>query len=309
MILVTSGAKYLDIDAYACCIAYAELLQLRAKDAQAISTAVLNKSITPSLRALPVAIDTHYQSHKDDTYVLVDLSDPDQFDTIVDLTQVEEVFDHHPGFEQYWSKKLGDRSHIEFLGAAATLIYEQWQQFGKFNAMSQSSAKLLAAAILDNTLNFGAGTTTQRDKSAYHLLSKHASLDDAWAAQYFSECQQGVAADLPKALQNDTKFLKFANLPEKLCVGQLAVWDASSLIANELPTIATTLSAMQSEWFVNIISISEGYSYFLTPSSVIQQWLHELLGVNFEGDAAKADKLWLRKEIIKAAQESSVIPV
>jgi inorganic pyrophosphatase/manganese-dependent inorganic pyrophosphatase len=33
MIVVTSGARYIDIDAYACCVAYAELLNFLEKPA------------------------------------------------------------------------------------------------------------------------------------------------------------------------------------------------------------------------------------------------------------------------------------
>lgn len=306
MIVVTSGSRYLDIDAYACCIAYAELLRLLGANAEAISTATLNESITSSLRALPTSIATNYRPRSDDTYVLTDLSDPAHFDKIVDHDHITEVFDHHPGFEKYWTDKIGKGCHIEFIGAAATLIYEQWQQTNKLTEMSQSSAKLLAAAILDNTLNFGANVTTGRDKTAYQFLSKHASLDTSWVAGYFSECQQAITADLPNALRNDTKFLKFAGLTEEFCVGQVVVWNANSFIANELDTISMILGSKQEEWFANIVSISEGCSYFLCQNKKVQQWLHELLNVTFDDRAAKADRLWLRKEIMKAAQESSM---
>ena len=39
MVVVTSGKKYIDIDAYASCIAYAKLLNLKGIKARAISTA------------------------------------------------------------------------------------------------------------------------------------------------------------------------------------------------------------------------------------------------------------------------------
>ena len=40
-IIVTSGNRYIDIDAYASCIAYANLLRLKGKNAIAVSTANL----------------------------------------------------------------------------------------------------------------------------------------------------------------------------------------------------------------------------------------------------------------------------
>lgn len=50
MEIITSGSRYIDIDAYASIIAYAKLLYLQGKSAIAISKANLNESITPSLR-------------------------------------------------------------------------------------------------------------------------------------------------------------------------------------------------------------------------------------------------------------------
>ena len=59
-ILVTAGSTYLDIDAYACAVAMAELLRLEGYEALAYSTATANYSVVPSLskngqvlRALP----------------------------------------------------------------------------------------------------------------------------------------------------------------------------------------------------------------------------------------------------------------
>ena len=302
MILVTAGAPYLDIDAYAGCVAYAELLRLLGKEAIAISTAPWNASITRALRALHAPLQTQYQPNKTDSFVLVDLSNSAFFDTIVDLERVIEIFDHHTGFEDYWSKKLGKKSHIEFIGAAATLIYEQWLQAAKLEAMSRENATLLAAAILDNTLNFGADITNERDKEAYKFLASHASLDNGWIATYFLECQAEIMKDLPGALRNDTKFLQFKGLRDKVYCSQQTTWDAEAVIAAKQTVIADMLSTVSTCWLANIISISEKCSYFLSDDQEVQGWLQNLLGVKFKGTIARADRLWLRKEIMKIAQ-------
>jgi len=299
MIIVTSGARYIDIDAYACCVAYAELLNLTGKPAVAASTAVWNESITKSIRALHAPFTTDYIPHAEDTFIAVDLSDPAHFDKIVDLERVVEVHDHHPGFEKYWTDKIGGGSNIEFIGAAATLIYELWVKAGKRDQMSKVSAELLAAAILDNTLNFGAGVTTERDKEAYGFLMNHAGLSESWVTQYFTECQESILADLPEALRNDTKFLEFNGLSEKLCLGQMVVWDGKDVIAQDLDTVASVLGGMQKTWMANVVSISEGRSYFITDNSEVKAWAENLLNTTFDGSVAVADRLWLRKEIMK----------
>ncbi len=306
MIVVTSGKPYIDIDALACIVGYAELLKLRGNDAQGVSTSSLNESITASLKADASTLATAYQPAANDTFVIVDLSVPEQFDPIVDPERVVELFDHHPGQEAYWAGRLGAKSHLEFIGATATLIFEAWQRENRFNEMSMTSARLLAAAILDNTLNFGAGVTSSRDRAAFRALAAYTDLDEAWAARYFSEVQQSTLADLAAALRNDTKYFRWDGLAIELTMGQVVVWDARSLIARQLDVLPAALDSpdLGKGWLVNIVSISEGRSYFVSNSPKVQQWLHELIGVTFDGSVARAGRLWLRKEILKAAQKS-----
>jgi nanoRNase/pAp phosphatase (c-di-AMP/oligoRNAs hydrolase) len=162
MRLVTSGSAYVDIDAYAGCVAYAELLQTHQEDAQAVSTAPLNESISETVHSwhAPLLTLTEYNPSEDDTFTLIDVSDPSYFDKIVDIDRVDEVIDHHPGFEKHWQGLIGDKSDIEFIGAACTLVYERWRAAGQLGRMSVLSARLLICGILDNTLNFGAQPTT-----------------------------------------------------------------------------------------------------------------------------------------------------
>lgn len=301
MIVVTSGAKYVDIDAYAGCVAYAELLNVLGKPAVAVSTSTLNESIPKSLRALHAPLKATHTLEPDDEFVVIDVSDPEMFDPIVDQDRVIEIIDHHPGCEDYWQEKIGVMSHIEFIGAAATLVYEQWENAGMLDQMSKVSAELLAAGILDNTLNFGANVTTPRDHAAYEFLSRHTQLDDAWVAKYFTECQQAIIGDLPAALKNDTKSLQFKGLDAPVCFGQLAVWDARHILADELGTLAQVMGEMSDNWLVNVISISEGSCYFVSDSTGVQTWLTGLLQVDFDGSVARTNRLWLRKEVMKAA--------
>src|SRR5436190_9189636 len=99
MRVVTSGSAYVDIDAYAGCVAYAEFLKEQGNEAQAISTAPLNESISKTVRSWQAPLQSTYTPSESDTYTLIDVSDPAYFDRVVDLERVDEVIDHHPGFE------------------------------------------------------------------------------------------------------------------------------------------------------------------------------------------------------------------
>ena len=303
MKIVTSGFPYIDIDAYACCIAYTELLNLRGEAAQAVSTSLLNESITPTVRGWKAPLATTYKPSEQDTYVLVDVSDPDHFDTFVGVERVAEVIDHHPGLETFWLERIGRKAQIDFIGAACTQVYENWKAAGALDKMSLTSARLLVCGILDNTLNFGAKVSTPRDKAAYEALLSRAKLPADWTATYFSECQASILANPKTAIKNDTKLLRFASFdPDAaLAAGQLVAWDGRQVLGQYLDILkhAMDSTAPKSKWFINMVSIEEGRSYFVSDNGAVRAWLTRLLGVTFEGAVATSNRLWLRKEIVK----------
>ncbi len=299
MRIITAGAGYLDIDAYAGIVAYAELLNLQGINAQAVSTAPLNESIPPSLRQWKVAFSNAYAASPEDTFTLVDTSAPQFIDSFVELNRVDEVIDHHMGYEEYWQNLIGKKADIELVGAACTQVFERWEKAGKLAEISKESAGLLMSGILDNTLNFGAKITTKRDRHAYDELAKYAELPEDWPARYFGEIQRSISADPVRAVKNDTKQVgEFVSRIASLTVGQLAVWDARELLQRHQEALVTSFEADSSEWFINIISISEGKSYFICAGPKLQEWVAELLGVTFTGELAVADRMWLRKEMV-----------
>lgn len=304
MRIVTAGYRFIDIDAYAGCIAFAELLRAQGQEALAISTAPLNSSIPASLRAPESSIQTVYQPNDQDTFTLIDISEPEFFDGFVVLDRIDEIIDHHPGLEKFWHHKIGDKAHIEFIGAACTLVYEHWKSAGLLAKMIPMSARLLAAGILDNTLNFSATITTARDRAAYGELASRAKLSADWPEHYFLGCQELATQDLETSLTNDTKLMLFKTYPEQLAVGQLSMWDDQAFLASQADHMTAILSAAQPHWFMNLISIAEGKSHFICSDASVSSWLTELLGVTFENNLASADRLWMRKEIMKRDQQA-----
>ena len=212
--VITSGSAYLDIDAYACCIAYAELLNLQGIPTRAVSSAKPNASVSKTVLGWGAVLDD-YRPTSSDEFVLVDVSDYHHFDPMVALDRVVEVIDHHPGFEEYWSQTLGSAADIRSIGAAATQVFQRWKAAGLLSSISEQSAALLATAILDNTLNFTGQMTTTADIDAYAELVLHAKLTEDWPSHYFLECQASIESDISAALAADLKRMKpESRLPE-----------------------------------------------------------------------------------------------
>jgi hypothetical protein len=297
MKIITSGASYLDIDAYACCIAYAELLNLQGIPARAASNAQPNASVSHTVLGWAAAFDD-YPPTLDDEFVLVDVSDYHHFDPMVVLERVVEIIDHHPGYETYWQQKLGSAADIRPIGAAATQVFQRWQTAGVLPQISVQSAALLATAILDNTLNFSGQMTTPADIEAYVDLASRSKLTSDWPRQYFLECQTRIESDLAAALAADSKRMKpESNLPGFFA--QMTVWDADALLQKHRPMIKRWMAEQGDDWLLNVISIRDGKSCFLAPAEVSQQKLNRLLPLDWQAGLAVRSPSMLRKELLK----------
>ncbi len=296
--IITAGSTYLDIDAYACMVAMSELLRLQGKKAIAYSSAPCNYSVCSSLiedGQILRELSSGFDEFNSD-YIIVDVSDPNFLKKSLPLDRVVEIYDHHVGFESYWAERIGDKSHIEFIGAAATLIFREWKKLGLQDKMKRSTALLLITAILDNTLNLTSTNTTSEDIEVFNELCSKENIDSEWCASYFSEVQASVEADLHNALFSDIKTVNNSVLlPSR--IAQLCVWDAQSVIG-KLPQIRKWFTDFDS-WMINIIDIKNHCSYFVCDDPSYQQGLENVFGVHFESGVAKSPIPYLRKEIIK----------
>lgn len=298
-LILTAGSTYLDIDAYACIVAMTELLRLKGENAVAYSSAPCNYSVCRSLakdgqieRELPCDLDV-----SDAKYIILDVSDPVFLTDSVPLDRVIGIYDHHVGFEDFWKDRIGDDAHIEFIGAAATLVFREWKLCGIHEKMTRATALLLIAAILDNTLDLTSSNTTDEDVEAFKELCRMADVGDDFRAAYFSEVQSSVEADLENALFGDIKTVRDNTvLPPRMA--QLSVWDAGSILAR-LPEIRTWFEDNTDGWLINVIDIKDRCSYFVCEDIRYQEKIEDVFGVRFDSGFARSDAPYLRKQIIK----------
>lgn len=300
-IIITAGSTYLDIDAYACCVAMKELLTCKGEKAIAYSCAACNYSVCNSLIEEGQILDALPPDYRpeDSKYIIVDVSDPEYIKSAVPLDRVAAVYDHHAGFEEYWRSRIGENSHIEFIGAAATLIFREWKNAGLLDNMTRPAALLLIAAILDNTLNLTSSNTTAADIEAFNELCKKENIGEEWCASYFSEVQTSVESDLKNALFNDIKTIREHDiLPSS--VAQICLWDAQGILGR-LPEIRQWFAGRSDSWMINVIDIKHRCSHLVCDDRYHQKEIERVFGVQFHSGVAKTSVLYLRKELIKKA--------
>ena len=300
-VIITAGSTYLDIDAYACCVAMRELLARKGENAIAYSCAPCNYSVCRSLlhegqivTSLPTDLSPDRAK-----YIIVDVSDPEYIKDGAPLDQIIGVYDHHAGFEAYWQNRIGGGAHIEFIGAAATLVYREWKHAGLQDEMTRETALLLIAAILDNTLNLTSSNTTGEDIAAFHALCGKENIGEEWCASYFSEVQKSVEADLKNALFGDIKRVGHQGvLPAR--IAQLCVWDGGSIL-ERLTQISQWFNSVPESWMLNIVDIKHRCSYFVCDDPFYQKEIGRIFGLRFQSNVARSPVSYLRKQIIKKA--------
>jgi nanoRNase/pAp phosphatase (c-di-AMP/oligoRNAs hydrolase) len=294
-IIVTSGHAFTDIDALACAISYSELLRLKGKKAKAILPGPLNKTVTEKIKKwnLDYSCESNLDPTDDYFFVLVDISDQGYFAKFVRPEKIIEIFDHRSGSKNLWKKRLKNNSHIELVGACATLIWEEFKKAKKDSEISEISANLISTAIIANTLNFQASVTTSRDRKAFEELSKYTKLPKDWARLYFRDKDKEIDKDIESSIRNDLK-------GPKPFIAQLELWNAKRVISKHHKKIVKIMQSYDpTDWFLTAPSISESKNYLIAQDKKIKKILQKNINVKFAGDIGTTNKLWLRKEIVQ----------
>ena len=159
----------------------------------------------------------------------------------------------------------------------------------------------MMSGILDNTLNLKAKITNNRDIIAYKKLEKISGELGDYASKYFMDCEQLIEKDLKTALENDTKIGVISKrLPS--VISQLTIWNKHNFLKNK-DLIFNTLNKFGNEWILNLICLKEGKSYIVASNNILLQEVKDILKGDIVEYYLECKEVWLRKEIIKVAEE------
>jgi inorganic pyrophosphatase/manganese-dependent inorganic pyrophosphatase len=296
MIWLPVVGDWADIDVYASTLAYADLLNQHGKPAKIYLPAAPNYS-TPEALRIKHSENLQFDLAPTDEVIILDISMPKVISQLIPDNQIIELVDHHPGYEDYWRKRLGSKAIIEKIGAVATLVFERWGKSWDYDKMSPKIAKLLLAAILDNTLNFNAVITTARDHRAAKKLATIANVSiEDFTDWYFSTVAQAVMDNLENSLLGDAKDFHIPKLNLDILCGQLTLWRAEETLDRE-DVIRKTMNSKSENWLVNILSVSSKKNYIITNNSELSDYLSKLLALSSNSGWQISNQLYLRKEI------------
>lgn len=253
------------------------------------------------------------QLAKSDVYTNATLLDQSTGDVPgLDNTKVDELFDHREkNHLEDFPNLIPENTHIELVGAAATLIAEEFYKTS--SKSSRDVAILLSAAIASNTINFQSPNTTDRDKKMFIALTALWNPPHDFLKRFFVEKTPLDGKLLHEAISRDASTAPFGTA--LVTIGQLEVFGVRDLLEKRLGEILEALEKVAIEevsgndphYFLNLIDVEAGANYLITNQTAMQKLLSQVFKVEFRNNFVQLPKLLMRKHIAKAIRDSGEV--
>ncbi|MBO6239404.1 MAG: putative manganese-dependent inorganic diphosphatase [Butyrivibrio sp.] len=227
--------------------------------------------------------------------ILVDHNEKNQAVNGADSAEILEIIDHHR------LRTIETAGPVFFrnqpLGSTCTIIYLMYKEYGV--EIDKTTAGLLLAAILSDTLMFRSPTCTNIDKKAGEELSEIAGVDyEEFAKEMFHAGSNLSGKSATEILHQD--FKKFTVDDLTIGIGQINSMSADELvdiknkIQPELNKVADE-DGLDMLFFMLTDIISES-SEVIFAGAKAQHTLNAAFGVNIDGDSAKLPGVVSRKK-------------
>lgn len=227
-----------DLDGTGCSVAYAEFLRKNGRDAVAGVFGEPDEEAGFELEKLSLELrDARDVVGDVDEIVLVDASNLDWLNESIDESKISEMIDHR---EHNLSENFDADPQIELVGAAATLIAEKFRDSDI--EISKDSAEMLYTAIADNTVNFQANVTTERDMKAAEWLKQVADLDERSKQKVF-EIKSDTEGSVSRIVEQDYYHTELAG--KTVGIAQLEIMDLENFVEHNLEDILSKLENLE----------------------------------------------------------------
>ncbi len=232
-------------------------------------------------------------------FIIVDASDTKGMPEVIRPQDVKEVIDHREinnAGEVFCQAKI----KIELLGAAATLIFEKFQEVRQ--DIDFNSALLLYGAIFSNTLNLQ-NNVDSRDLTAItvlgEILKTRISEPREIINEMFEYKTRYIEENLEECIRND-----FKHFDDSLGIAQLEGFDMFKVIMEHHDQIKNILNSLKNKFkleriFLTAADIKNGHNIFLAIGDATTKLLSNKMNIEFDTNGvAKSEKLYLRKQIL-----------
>lgn len=289
-----------DLDGVACAYAYAKLLNFVDKKNEYIAGFYGEPLIEAKYLFERFNINEGFVYNPEmefAKFILVDASELKGMPEVIRANDVIEAIDHrsvHHASEIFPKAKI----QIEEVGAAATLIFEKYQELKL--PLDEKSAYLLLGAIYSNTLNFQSDITNQRDRDAVQSL-EHSGvfIPENLISQMFEYKSEFINSNLEQSIIGD--FKAFDN---GIGIAQLEGFNLNQVVESQIKEIKEILKKLKEKHnlkfiFLTAADLKNNYNNFVVIDKETESLLTESMGLSFNDlGISKNNKLILRKQIM-----------
>lgn len=274
---------------------------------QARSTGKLNKETQYVLDYLNVKTPPLARNLEKAKVALVDFNQTTQLMAGVDQNNIQAIIDHHALRDNPITLAAPISINIKPWGSAATIIADDALDNGK--TLSKTTAGLLLAGILSDTLNLNSVTTTERDKQLVKTLSATAGIDaDTFAGEMFK-----AKSDLSDVSAYDVVVGDYKNYTvngQDIGFGVAEVLDSSELLGrvDELRNAMAKARKNQKreQIFFAIVDMQKKTAFVLTNSDKEAKTASKAYGVkqNNQGLFVLEDTLSRKRQMMPAIKKA-----
>ncbi len=293
-----------DLDGVGSGIILAHILSLNSEKWEFVYSGQLNQETIYLLNHLNITLPNNIENFEHfEKIILVDTHHPSQLNNTIPLEKITIIFDHH-------LDKINEIKNSIFInenvGSVATLIVEK---IINENLIIDNKLKLvLQSAIISNTINFKAPTTTKRDLQAFHFLENTIKLNKTITQNMLSIKSKIDDISTIELLQSDLKIYFINNY--KIGISQLENLNDNLLLREDIDvSIEIITHEMKLDYFIhNNINLTNNMSTLYCSEIKTHNLIENIFSLKFSNNMVKISELWLRKSNIVPKIENYLAP-
>ncbi len=280
-----------DTDGVCSSIAYSYYLNLVGKEFKPVFWGQISSETKFVLDKANVSYDFASSYKETDKVILIDTHHLSQLENSLNPLNVIEVLDHHPAGDAHAfpNAKIDNR----MIGAVASIVAEKILDM---DAMTSQMAILLGSAIISNTMNFTAPSSTQYDFDMFNKLCQYYDFTDDYIALMFASKNAILKLSFKEVLESDVKIFEVNGNSIALAQIELVNVDKSLNVKQVIPIIGQIKQESNQDYYiVSIIDVIRKVTYVLSCDKKSQHLVSEIFDRNAVDEITVFDRILLRK--------------
>ena len=272
-----------DTDGVCSAIAYSYYLKLMGKNFRPVFSGNISHETKFVLNQANISLDFPSEYGADDQLIIVDTHHLSQLGNTLNPLNVVEILDHHPaGDDDVFLNATIDNRQI---GAVATIVAEK---IFSINAMSTQMAILLGSAIISNTMNFSAPSTSQYDIDMYAKLCLFYDFTEDYISKMFDSKNSILCLTYEEILTSDVKKFEIEN--QLIAIAQIELANIPKGSMGEIKK-----KHRYDYYIVSIINIALKRTYVMFCDDKSKYLINRIFNIECQKSVVEFSRILLRK--------------